>query len=53
VHPARDASEPGTIVTTRYATPTSEQVPVVMRDLIGDHDALVFDRHGALTVGAR
>jgi len=41
----------GTIVTTRYATPTSEQVPVVMRDLIGDHDALVFDRHGALTVG--
>ena len=41
----------GTIVTTDYATPTSDQVPVVIRELIRDHDALVLDRHGALTVG--
>lgn len=41
----------GTIVTTDYATPTSAQVPVVIRELIRDHDALVLDRHGAVTVG--
>lgn len=41
----------GTIVTTDYATPTSAQVPLVIRELIRDHDALVLDRHGALTVG--
>jgi len=42
----------GTIVTTAYATPSSVQGPVVIRDLIGSHDALVLDRHGAVTVGA-
>jgi len=42
----------GTIVTTEYATPTSAQGPEVIRDLILDHDALVLDRHGAVTVGA-
>ena len=41
----------GTILTTEYATPTSAQVPVVVRDLIRGHDALVLDRHGAVTVG--
>jgi len=41
----------GTILTTEYATPTSAQVPVVVRELIQDHDALVLDRHGAVTVG--
>ena len=41
----------GTIVTTAYATPTSAQGPMVIRDLIRDHDALVLDRHGAVTVG--
>lgn len=41
----------GTILTTEYATPTSEQVPVVVRELIRSHDALVLDRHGAVTVG--
>jgi len=42
----------GTILTTQYATPTSADVPLVIRDLIGNHDALVLDRHGAVTVGA-
>jgi len=41
----------GTIVTTEYATPTSAGVPDVVRDLIRRHDALVLDRHGAVTVG--
>ncbi len=41
----------GTIVTTRYATPTSAQGPEVIRELIGDHDALLLDRHGPVTVG--
>lgn len=41
----------GTIATTQYATPTSSDVPAVVRDLIRQHDALVLDRHGAVTVG--
>lgn len=41
----------GTIVTTEYATPTSAQGPEVIRPYISDHDALVLDRHGAVTVG--
>ncbi|MBC7236398.1 MAG: class II aldolase/adducin family protein [Chloroflexi bacterium] len=41
----------GQIVTTAYATPSSEQGPQVIRELIRDHDALVLDRHGAVTVG--
>ena len=41
----------GQIATTAYATPSSEQGPQVIHDLIPDHDALVLDRHGAVTVG--
>jgi len=41
----------GTIATTAYATPTSEQGPQVIRALIGTHDALALDRHGAVTEG--
>jgi L-fuculose-phosphate aldolase len=41
----------GQIATTAYATPSSEQGPQVIHDLILDHDALVLDRHGAVTVG--
>ncbi len=42
----------GTIPTTRYATPASEEGPEAIRDLIRSHDALVLDRHGSVTVGA-
>ncbi|MFP3896825.1 MAG: class II aldolase/adducin family protein [Anaerolineales bacterium] len=42
----------GVIPTTEYATPSSAQGPVVVRELILEHDALVLDRHGAVTVGA-
>ncbi|MCK6457396.1 MAG: class II aldolase/adducin family protein [Phycisphaerae bacterium] len=41
----------GTIPTTRYATPSSEEGPQVIRELIRDHDALILERHGSLTVG--
>ena len=41
----------GTILTTEYATPTSAQVPMVVHELIREHDALVLDRHGAVTAG--
>ena len=42
----------GTIPTTEYATPSSEEGPRVIRQLIKVHDVLVLQRHGSLTVGA-
>ena len=41
----------GSIPTTAYATPSSEENAQVVRDLIGHHDGLVLQRHGSLTVG--
>lgn len=41
----------GSIPTTAYATPASAEGPVVIRELIRDHDALIIDRHGSVTVG--
>lgn len=41
----------GSIPTTRYATPSSEENAQVVRELIGQHDGLVLQRHGSLTVG--
>jgi L-fuculose-phosphate aldolase len=41
----------GSIPTTAYATPSTPEGPEVIKDLIRDHDALVLDRHGTLTVG--
>ncbi len=42
----------GTVPTTRYATPASPEGPEVIAQLIADHDALLLDRHGAVTVGS-
>lgn len=42
----------GTVPTTRYATPSSEEGPRVIEEFIVKHDALLLDRHGAVTVGA-
>jgi len=42
----------GTIPTARYATPSTEKGREVVRDLIREHDALILDRHGTLTVGS-
>lgn len=41
----------GSIPTTAYATPATPEGPVVIRDLIRHHDALIIDRHGSVTVG--
>ena len=41
----------GVIPTTRYATPTTEEGPMVILDYIRDYDAFILDRHGTLTVG--
>ncbi|MCI0477543.1 MAG: class II aldolase/adducin family protein [Anaerolineales bacterium] len=42
----------GTIPTAPYATPTSAEGPIVVRELIKKYDALMLDRHGSVTVGA-
>jgi L-fuculose-phosphate aldolase len=41
----------GLIPTTEYATPASPEGAVVIRDLIREHDAIVLQRHGSVTVG--
>jgi L-fuculose-phosphate aldolase len=42
----------GRIPVTPYATPSSPENAAAIRHVIRDHDALVLERHGALTVGA-
>jgi len=41
----------GIIPTTAYATPSSNENVTAIRQLICNHDALVLQRHGSLTVG--
>ncbi|MDI6854590.1 MAG: class II aldolase/adducin family protein [Deltaproteobacteria bacterium] len=41
----------GVIPTVSYATPTTAEVPESIRTLVLKHDALILERHGALTVG--
>lgn len=41
----------GIIPTTQYATPSSEENVRAIREFIANHDALVLQRHGSLTVG--
>lgn len=41
----------GLIPTTAYATPSSVENVRAIRDLIGQHDAIILQRHGSLTVG--
>jgi L-fuculose-phosphate aldolase len=41
----------GAIPTTDYATPTTDQVPEVIREPIKNFDAMILARHGTLTVG--
>lgn len=40
----------GTIPTAPYATPASQESADSVRGLIGAHDAILLDRHGAVTV---
>lgn len=41
----------GLIPTAEYATPSSAEGPGAIRELIANHDALIIQRHGTLTVG--
>jgi L-fuculose-phosphate aldolase len=41
----------GLIPTTEYATPSSEETVNAVRQLLINHDAIVLQRHGSLTVG--
>lgn len=42
----------GLIPTTQYATPSSEENAVAIRELIAGHDAVILQRHGTLVVGS-
>jgi L-fuculose-phosphate aldolase len=41
----------GLIPTTEYAMPATAEGAVVIRELIKNHDALILQRHGSITVG--
>lgn len=41
----------GPILTAPYATPTTEEVPRVLRPYVRQANAVIMDRHGALTYG--
>lgn len=41
----------GPILTAPYSTPTTDEVPRVLRPYLRQANAVVMDRHGALTVG--
>jgi L-fuculose-phosphate aldolase len=41
----------GPILTAPYSTPTTDEVPEVLRPFVRQANAVVMDRHGALTFG--
>src|SRR5258706_1589253 len=41
----------GPILTAPYSTPTTEEVPRILRPYVRQSNAVVMDRHGALTYG--
>ncbi len=41
----------GSIPTSQYATPSTQEGAEVIKTLIKHHDAIILDRHGTLTVG--
>ena len=42
----------GRIPTAKYATPSTEELPASVRPYLEDHDAVLLENHGALTVGS-
>ena len=42
----------GRVPTAEYSTPSCDEGPRVIRELIREHDAIILQRHGTLTVGA-
>jgi L-fuculose-phosphate aldolase len=41
----------GSVPTTAYGTPTTDEPPRIIREYIQSCDAMILDRHGTLTVG--
>ena len=41
----------GSIHHAGYATPTTDDVPAILREPLRHHDALILDRHGTVTLG--
>lgn len=41
----------GCIPTTEYGTPATDEGAIVAREVIADHDAIMLQRHGSVTVG--
>jgi L-fuculose-phosphate aldolase len=41
----------GSIPTAEYATPSGDESAMAVREWIGQHDAILLDRHGSVTVG--
>lgn len=41
----------GKIPTSRYATPSTDDVPLAVQDYIRDYNAIILERHGSLTLG--
>ncbi|MCU0587820.1 MAG: class II aldolase/adducin family protein [Syntrophobacteraceae bacterium] len=42
----------GSVPTAPYATPTTDEVPRSIEALVADHQAILLERHGAVTMGA-
>lgn len=42
----------GSVPVTPYGTPSTEEVPDAIRPYLQEHDAMLLENHGALTVGA-
>ncbi|TFG61113.1 MAG: class II aldolase/adducin family protein [Spirochaetales bacterium] len=42
----------GSVPTSAYATPTTDEVPLSIRDYLKENDAVMLARHGSLTMGA-
>ncbi|WP_240984850.1 class II aldolase/adducin family protein [Acididesulfobacillus acetoxydans] len=42
----------GTIPLAPYGTPSTEEIPLAVREYLQDHDAFLLANHGALTVGS-
>lgn len=42
----------GAVPTAPYATPTTDEVPRSIEPLVDDHQAILLERHGSVTVGA-
>ena len=42
----------GVIPTAPYATPSTEEMPESIRPFLAEHDAIMLDHHGAITLGA-